>query len=332
MNTLARVLTLVCAGSLCVAGLAAQTYRIARRVPLGGEGGWGYLSFDADARRIYVPRDNQITVFSPDSLKVVGQIPNTPGVRNITFYPELGRGFTTNGANNTVTVFDRKTLKTLGTMRVGDGPNGILCRSPYRVLTANEHGRNLSVVDAKTGRLLGSIMLGGRPHALQADNEGFVLVDVAGTNEIAKVDLANYSVMARWPLNPGKRPAGMAFDYRNRRLFVACGNRRLIVMDATSGRIVAVLPVGAKADALRFDVDARILFCANGDGTLTIIRQDSPDKYRVVQTLSTAPGAHTLTLDRKTHKVYTVAGRFDKASGRPVPGSLEAVVIEAAQN
>ena len=314
-------------------------YHLVKKLTIGGDGGWDYLTVDAAARRLYVTRSTRVQVFDADSGAPVGEIPNTAGVHGVALVPELDRGFTSNGRASSVTVFDAKTLKTLSEIKTtGENPDAILYDpSSRRVFTFNGRGRNATAIDAATGAVAGTVTLDGKPEFAVADGKGSVFVNIEDKSVIDVIDPRKLSVEKRWPLAPCEEPSGMAFDEKSRRLFVGCSNKMMAVVDAGSGRIVTTVPIGEGVDANAFDPSAELAFASCGDGTLTVAHEDSPDKLTVVQTVPTQKSARTMALDAKTHNVFLAAAQFgpppsptpDQPRPRPamVPGSFVLLVF-----
>ncbi len=315
---------------------AAPSYHLLQKVVLGGEGGWDYLTVDADARRLYVSRGTHVMVVNADTYKVVGDIPNTAGVHGIAFAPKLGRGFTSNGQSNTVTIFDLKTLKPLGSAPTGDRPDAILYDpATKRVFTFNGGGNSATAIDAATGKVVGTIPLGGRPEFAASDGRGMVYDNIEDKGEIVAIDARTLAVTHRWPLAPLGSPSGLAIDAKNRRLFAVCDGAKMAVVNADTGRVAATPAIGDGPDAAAFDPGMRLAFSSNGqDGTLTVIREAAPDSYRTAQTVPTQAGARTMALDTKTHRVFLVTATPGPATpGAPpwrrayVPGTFTLLVV-----
>jgi DNA-binding beta-propeller fold protein YncE len=296
-------------------------YRVVRTIATGGEGGWDYLTVDASARRLYVSRGTRVLVLNADSGAPEGEIPNTEGVHGIALAPDLGRGFTSNGRANTVTIFDPKTLATLGTVKVpGENPDAILYDPlSHRVFTFNGRTANVTAIEGATGAVAGTFAVGGKPEFAVTDLAGRVYVNIEDKNEIVAFDSRTLKVEAHWTLAGCDSPTGLAIDVKAKRLFAGCGNQVLLVLSTGDGRAVAKLPIGKGTDAVVFDPDANLVFSSNGDGTLTVIHGDSPDAFRVVQNLATKEGARTMALDPKTHAIFLPTARF----GPPPPATPE---------
>jgi len=283
-----------------------QTYKI------GGEGGWDYLNMDANSRRLFISRGTHVIVLDADTGKPVGDILDTPGVHGIALAPDLGRGFTSNGREGTVTIFDLTTLKPIAKVKnVGKNPDAILFDpSTKRVFTFNGGSHDATAIEAATGTIVGTIPLGGKPEFGVSTGAGEVFVNIEDKSEIVALDPQNLNVKSRWSLAPCEEPSGLAIDIKNRRLFSGCDNKMMAVTNADTGKVIATVPIGEHVDANGFDPDTQMAFASCGDGSLTVTHEDSPDKFHVVQNLATERGARTMTLDPKTHRIYLVTAKF----------------------
>jgi DNA-binding beta-propeller fold protein YncE len=318
---------------------AGSQYHVIRKIPLGGEGGWDYLTSDSDARRLYVSRGTRVVVLDLDSGETLGEIPNTQGVHGVAVVPELHRGFTSNGRSSTVTVFDTKTRAVLGEVKTtGENPDAILYDpASRRVFTFNGRGKNATAIDAESQAVAGTVDLGGKPETGVSDGKGRVLVNIEDTNEVVVIDSKGLKALARWSLAPCEEPTGMAFDAAHRRLFIGCHNKKMMVLDSENGHVVATLPIGEGVDANAFDAKSALAFASCGDGTLAVVHEDSPDSFRVVENVSTQRGARTMALDEKTHRIFLATAEFgppppatpDRPNPRPsvVPGSFTILVV-----
>lgn len=316
----------------------ATGYHLIKKIEVGGEGGWDYLTVDGKARRLYVSHATKVVVIDVDTSKIVGEIPNTPGVHGIAIASDLGRGFTSNGRDSSVTIFDLKTLNSLGQVKVGTNPDAIIYDSAtHRVFAFNRGSSNVTAIEAASGTVAGLIALGGHPEFAASDGKGMVFVNLDDKSEVVALDSRKLTVTSRWPLAPGEGPSGMAMDQKHRRLFVGCGNKKMIVMDADNGHVVAALPIGSGVDATAFDADAKLAFSSNGEGTLTVVREDSADKFTVVENATTQRGARTMAVDPKTHNVFLATAQYgpppaptpERPNPRPtiVPGSFVILVF-----
>src|SRR3954467_13142835 len=241
---------------------AGPGYKVKTTYKVGGEGGWDYLTADANARRLYISRGTHVIVLDLDSGKNVGDIPDTPGVHGIALALDLGRGFTSNGRENTVTVFDIKTLKPIGEkIKVGENPDAILYDpATKRVFTFNGRSHDSTAIDASDGKVLGTIKLGGKPEFAVSDAKGQVFVNNEDTSELIEIDPNKLEVKSKWPLAPCKSPSGLAMDRKNRRLFVGCDNKMMAVVDADGGKVLATPPIGEGVDATAFDEETGLAF------------------------------------------------------------------------
>src|SRR5579872_6894039 len=246
-----------------------------------------------------------------DSGKSVGDIGDTPGVHGIALAPEFGRGFTSNGREGTVSIFDLKTLATSSKVKVGENPDAILYDpATKRVFTFNGRSQNSSAIDAASGKLLGTIKLDGKPEFAVSDAKGEIFVNIEDKSELVAIDPNKLEVKAKWPLAPCTEPSGLAIDRKNRRLFVGCDNKMMAVVDADSGKVLATPAIGEGVDATAYDDETGLAFASCGEGVLTVVREDSPEKFSVVENAKTEPGARTMALDTKTHNVFTVTAKF----------------------
>jgi len=299
-------------GRTHAASPAAGGYKVTGKIPVAGEGGWDYLLVDEGARRLYLSHSTHVVVFDVDSHEVVGDIPDTQGVHGIALAQDLGRGFVSNGRANTVTIFDIKTLKTLATVPAGTNPDAVLYDGvTKRVFAFNGRSKDATVIEAATGKVLGTFAVGGKPEFAAADGKGSVYVNVEDTSELLHIDAQKMTVLHRWPLAPCKEPTGLAMDTKSRRLFSVCDNEMMAIVDADSGKIVATPKTGEGADAAAFDPALGNVFSSNGEsGTLTVIHEDAPDKYSVVENVPTEKGARTMALDLKTHGLFLPAAEM----------------------
>jgi DNA-binding beta-propeller fold protein YncE len=299
-----------------VSAAGPSGYHLIKTIPVSGDGGWDYLNLDSDARRLYISRGTHVAVMDADTYAIVGDIPDTQGVHGIALAPDLGRGFTSNGRNNTVTVFDLKTLATSATAMTGNGPDAILYDpASKRVFTFNGRAGTATAIDAAKAGTRGisglTIDLGGRPEFAVADGEGHLYDNIEDKSLVLQIDSRTRTILNRWPLEPCESPSGMAIDTQHRRLFIGCHNKLMAIMDADTGKVVSTVPIGKGVDANSFDPGTQLAFASNGDGTLTVVHEDSPDKYTVVENVITKKSARTMTLDPKTHNIFLPAADFD---------------------
>ncbi len=286
-------------------------YHLLKKFVLGGDGGWDLLAVDSAAHRLYISRGTHVMVVDTESGAVVGDIPNTPRVHGIAIAPEFGKGFITNGGDASVTIFDLKTLKPLGQVKVGQNPDAIVYDpASKRIFAFNGGSKDATAIDAKTGTVAGTVALGGKPELGVADERGRVYVNLEDKSQIVAIDSRGLKVEATWPLAPCEEPTGIALDRKHHRLFAACANKLMAVVNPENGKIVTTVPIGNGPDGAAFDAERQLAFSSNGDGTLTIVREDSPDKFSVAENVVTQRGARTLDVDQKTHKVFLVTAEF----------------------
>jgi DNA-binding beta-propeller fold protein YncE len=313
---------LTCALSLSLAAMAMAAagpgYHVKNTYKLGGEGGWDYLIADGSAHRVYISRGTHVIVLDTESGKQVGDIPDTPGVHGIALAPELGRGFTSNGREGTVTIFDIKTLKPIGEkVKAGENPDAILYDpATKRVFTFNGRSQDSTAIDAASGKVLGTIKLDGKPEFAASDAKGEIFVNIEDKSELTAIDPAKLEVKAKWPLAPCTEPSGLAIDRKHRRLFAGCDNKMMAVVDADSGKVLATPAIGEGVDATAFDDETGYAFASCGEGVLTVVKEESASKFEVAENVKTQRGARTMALDTKTHNVYTVTAQFGE---RPAP-------------
>lgn len=280
-------------------------YSLLKKIPIPGQGSFDYLTVDEGARRLYISHGTQVEVLDIDSLKLVGTIPNTPGVHGIAIAPESGRGFVSDGQAAKVTIFDLKTLNVVGDAPTGQKPDAIIYDpATARVFAFNGASNSATAIDAASGKVAGTVDLKGGPEFAAADGKGFVFNNLEDESLVLRINARELKVEQRWPTAPCASPSSMAMDRENRRLFIGCRSKVMAVIDADNGKIITTLPIGDHVDATAFDPDTKLVFNSNGEGTVTVIHQDSADKYSVVETVKTLPRAKTMALDPKTHRLF----------------------------
>jgi DNA-binding beta-propeller fold protein YncE len=310
LNLSVYLVTLILGGSVWAA--SAPEYQVVTTYKVGGDGGWDYLIADPETHRLYISRGTHVMVIDAESGKSVGDIAETPGVHGIALAPELGRGFTSNGREGTVSIFDIKTLATSNKVKTGDNPDSIIYDpATKRVFTFNGRSHDSTAIDAASGKVLATIKLDGKPEFAASDGKGEVFVNIEDKSELTAIDADKLEVKNTWPLAPCEEPSGLSMDRKNRRLFVGCGNKLMAVVNADNGKVVETLPIGEGVDATAFDPGTGLAFasCGGDPGVLTVVHEDTPDKYSPYNT-RTEPGARTMAVDTSTHKVYTVTAKF----------------------
>jgi WD40 repeat protein len=340
VKTLSRIL---CGAALALSAgasaLEAQAYHVVKTIPLPGDGGWDYVIFDSVGHRLFISRQNRVMVVDPESGKLLGEIPGLERAHGIAFSYETGHGFASSGTDSTVTMFDLKTLKVLGhTTTALDDDAIIYDPATKNIFTFNGDAHNASVLSATTGKLVGTIDLGSGPEYAVSAGDGKLYVNLEEKSAIDEIDAATMKVTRQWSLAPCESPSGLAIDRAHHRLFSGCHNKVMAISDATAGKVITTVPIGAGVDANGFDPGTQLAFSSNGDGTLTVVHEDSPDKFTVVANVATKRGARTLALDERTHRVYLVTADFGPApaatAGHPhprptiLPGTFTLIVTE----
>ena len=292
---------------------ADPSYHLLKEIPVGDPSSWDYLSVDEAGRRLYVSHGTEVVVIDVDSDTVVGKIANTPRVHGFAPAPDLGRGVASNGGENKASVVDLKTLETITKLDTEKNPDGMLYEpGQHEVYLFNGGSASASVINVKDAKVAATIPLGGKPEFGVADvAAGRVYDNLEDKSAVVVIDTKTHAVAATWPITGGQGPSGLAIDTKNHRLFIGCGeNNVMVMMDSSNGKVITSVPIGAGVDATAFDPGTQLAFAScGGAGATTIAHEDSPDKLTVVQTLKTAPGARTMTVDPKTHKIYLSAGQ-----------------------
>lgn len=304
---------------LTTIGMTQSTtgYHVVKKIAVGGEGGWDYLTFNSPSHQLFVSHTTKVVVINTDADTVVGEILNTPGVHGIAVANELGRCFISNGRSNTVSIVDLKTLALIDTIPVGKNPDAILYDAfSHRVFVFNGRSNDATILDAKKGTVVSTIPLGGKPEFSATDGKGRVFVNIEDKNEIVVIDAKALTILSHWSIKPGEEPSGLALDVQNNRLFSVCGNKLMVVVNAENGNVITSLPIGDGVDGCAFDPGAGLAFSSNGDGTMTVVKEESPAKFSVLETVVTQTRARTITVDPETHTLYLPTAEFGPA---PVP-------------
>ncbi|MCW3088544.1 MAG: YncE family protein [Sediminibacterium sp.] len=325
---------------LCIS-IAAQAqptgYHVSKTFHIASPGGWDYPALDPGSNKLYISHGAQVNILDRTTGDSLGYIPNTTGVHGIAFATAFGKGYTSNGRLNNVTVFDLKTHAVLGQVATGTNPDWILYDAfSKKIITSNHSAGSLTVIDPATDQVVATIpVIGNKLETVVSDDAGKLFVNAEDKNEIVVVDIIRNEVVAHWPLAPGEGPTGLAIDTKTKRLFTTC-DKLLVVMDATTGHIVEKLAIGDGCDGAAFDPGTKLIFTSNGEGTMTIVKEVSANEFKVVETVATKRGARTITIDEKTHKLYLPTADYEPVASdapknaRPkmVPGSFQVLVIE----
>src|ERR1700736_2222661 len=331
--------------AFCEATVVAQEpYKFLNEIPIGGEGGWDILTIDSAASRLYLSHATKVVVVDLNKNAAVGEIADTPGVHAFMPVPELQRGFSSNGKENKSSVVELKTLSTISKIDTGEAPDAMAYDSKRgEVYVFNHKGNSATVIDAKQAKVVATIPLGGGPEFAVADSAaGRVYCNIEDKSEVAVIDAAKHEVIARWPVAPGTEPSGIAVDATHHRLFATCHNKMMAMLDTETGKVIATVPIGAGVDGCAFDEATRLAFASCGEGTTTIAKEETPDKFTVLQDVKTETGSRTMAIDPKTHRIYLPSAQFQPAAspspgaspGRPtiVPNTLKLLVYGPAES
>lgn len=286
-------------------GASAQQYAVAGSIPLGGQGAWDYLRADSDARRLYVSHSSEVVVLDLDSKQVVGKLTGFGFVHGIVIVKSLNTGFLSDGQKNEVVTFDSKTLQIKDRIKTVANPNSMAYDTVTgKLFVGHKPSKSISAINAATGKIVGRIELPGIPEFPATDGRSSLFVNIEDKNEMVRIDTKTLKITAHYPLSPCTGPGGLAIDLQRHRLFAACGNQTMAVVNSDTGAVVASLPIGDGPDAAGFDPGTRLAFSSNGGGNLTVITEEGEDRYRVIQTVVTEPGARTMALDEATHTIF----------------------------
>src|SRR5579859_891601 len=330
------VAAILCAGMLSRDASptpGSSGYHLIKSVPVPGDEFWDYLNVDPHARRVYISHGSHVVVMNADTYAIEGDIPDTQGVHGIALAPDLGRGFVSAGRANTAVIFDIKSLKTLGTVKTDANPDAIVYdHVSKRVFTLNGRGQNTTAINAADGTVAGTLALGGKPEFAVADGKGSIFVNIEDKSELVQFDARKLTETHRWPLAPCKSPSGLSMDLKTRRLFSVCDEKVMAVVNADTCKVIATPEICQGPDASAFDPATDYAFASCGDGNLTVIHEDSPDKFTVVDNVPTKRSARTMGLDLKTHNIFLSSAEFDPPApgerrGKLKPGSFAILVV-----
>jgi YVTN family beta-propeller protein len=336
------MLLLSCASALFLTqrSLAQEDagYHVLRSIHVGGEGGWDYIAVNPELRRLYVSHGTLVNILDESTGDSVGIIPNTPGVHGIAFAPSFGKGYTSNGRANTVSVFNLQTDDVLSQVKTGQNPDAIMYE-PFSktIFVCDGRSHDATVIDPSSDTVVTVVPLGGKPEAAVSDGAGNIYVNIEDKSEVAHINAKTFAVEHRWTLGKGESPSGIAMDRSTGRLFIGCDNKLMVVLDARTGAVLAQLPIGEGCDGVAFDPETKYAFSSNREGTLTMVYEESLDSFRVVANVPTKRGARTLTLDEKTHHIFLPTAELEppppptKENPRPrpriVPGTFEVLEV-----
>src|SRR5690348_2304502 len=296
----------------------ASGYHLLKTVPLPGDTGWDYLKFDSSTHRLFITHGTHVVVVDVESGKVVGDIAGMQGIHGVVLAPEFNRGFVTDGRAAKVWIFDLKTLQVTGSApAAADADGEVYDPASKRVFTMNGDSKSSTVIDAKTGNVLGTIDLGGSPEFPVADGQGHVYANIESTSEIVEIDSNSMKTTRRWPIAPGTAPSGLAIDAEHHILFSGCRNKLMVMVDTATGKVLGTEPIGQGVDATRFDSGTQYAFASTGDGNITVVHEDSPTQFSVVENIATERGARTMALDPTTHNLFTVTAQIERIPKPP---------------
>ena len=334
MRTISRLLTIFTLATLAIAA-DAPGFKLTKHYAVPGDGGFDYVTFDASSNRVYASHENEVDVVDADSGKLLGKVTDTPGVHGTAIVPELHRGFTTNGDEDTVSVFDTTTFKTIKKIKVDKDPDDIFY-DPYskRVLVCHGDSEAITAIDPDKETVLGKVALGGKAEATKVDGKGSGYVNLEDKAVVVKYDPVALTVKAKFPITGCKTPTGMAIDPASSRLFIGCRSKVMAVMNADNGKVITTLPIGTRVDAVTYDADNKMIFCSNADGTISVFHQKGPDQYESMGDIKTQESAKTMALDPKTKRMFLTAAEMipppagSKGRPKPKPGSFAVLVVE----
>jgi len=334
MRTVPRFLAFFTLAALCLAA-DAPGFKVTKRYAVPGDGGFDYVTFDPSSNRVYASHGTEVDVLDADSGKLLGKVEDTPGVHGIAIVPALHRGFTTNGGESTVSVFDTNTFKTIKKMTVDKDPDFVFYDAhSKRVLVCHGDAASITAIDPEKESVIGKVALGGGAEATVVNGKGSGFVNLEEEAEVVAYDPQALTVKAKYPITGCKTPTGLAIDAANSRLFIGCRSKVMAVMNSETGKVITTLPIGTRVDAVTFDADNKLIFCSNGDGTISVIHQKSADEYESVGDIHTQESAKTMALDPKSKRMFLSAAEMvpppagEKGRPKPKPGSFTILVVE----
>ena len=298
-------------------GLSAQSnYKIARKIQVSGEGSWDYITVDGKASRIYASHATTAVVVDIKTGNVLGSIPDTKGIHGIALSQEINRGYTSNGRDSSVTVFDLTTLKTIEVIKgTGANPDCIMYDSfSKKIFTFNGRSNSSSVIDTKTNKVVATIPLDGKPEFAATDGKGNIFVNIEDKSVINVIDAKNFKVIQHWSIAPGEEPSGLALDNETHRLFSVCSNKLMVVTDSQTGKVITTLPIGDRCDGVTFDPAKKIAYSSNGEGSITVVQEVDANTFKVLETIQTLQGAKTIAIDNTTHHLYLPTAEYGVAA------------------
>ena len=312
---------------------AQPSFKVLKTFKIASGGGWDYLAVQPNSNRLFVSHGTQVNILDKTNGDSIGVIPKTIGVHGIAFVSSLNKGYVSNGKLNNVTVFDLTTFAVKDSIATGQNPDAIFYDEySKRIITCNGRSKDVTFIDPVTDKVTATVFVGGRPETAVSNGAGKIFINLEDKNQVAVIDANTLKVVANWPLLPGEAPTGLAIDTETKRLFVACGdNNLLVILDAEKGTIIDKLPIGGHCDGAAFDAALKNIYTSNGEGTVSVIHEDSKDKFTLTATVPTKKGARTISVDEKTHLLYLSTADFEPAKGeeRPkmIPGTFQVLVV-----
>jgi YVTN family beta-propeller protein len=310
-----KSVSIICSAALIFSSFLIQAqpnYKVVNQIHLEGDGGWDYLKVDEQAGRLYVSHATMALVVDLKTGKQMGKIPDTNGIHGIAMAPALNKGFTSNGRDSSVTIFNLQTLEVIGKIKVsGRNPDAILYDEfSQKLFTFNGGSANATVIDPKENKVIATIPLDGKPEFPAPDGKGIIYVNIEDKSEISVIDATTLKVVKSWSIAPGEEPSGLALDNETHRLFSVCGNKLMVISDAIAGKVITSLPIGDRCDGVAFDPELKLAFSSNGEGTITVVKEEDKDSFKVVETIVSQPGARTIAVDKTTHHLYLSAAEY----------------------
>ena len=335
-----KIICLLTCVSLCNISSAQSKYKIANKIKVEGDGGWDYLIADEPNDRLFIAHATVVQVLDTKKNTLIATIPDTKGVHGIALAHDLNKGFISNGKDTSVTVFDLKTLKTISKVKIkGINPDAILYDAfSHKVFVYNGRSKDATIIDAKTDLVIATIPLEGKPEFSVTDLAGKIYVNIEDKNLITVINANTLKVEENWPITGGEEPTGLAIDNKTHRLFTVCGNKLMVVMDATNGKVIASLPIGDGCDGVDFDTELKRAYSSNGEGNVTVVQEENENTFKVLETITTQKGARTICVNLKTHHVYLPTAEYEdmpqiakdapKARPKAKAGSFTIIEIE----
>jgi YVTN family beta-propeller protein len=318
------------------AAVGPSGYHLLKTIPIPGDTFWDYMKYQPTTHRLFITHGDHVVVVNVDTGKIIGNIGGMEAIHGVVLAQEFNRGFVTDGRGAKVWIFNLKTLKVIGSAPADKDADGeVYDPASKHVFTMNGDSHTSTVIDAKTGKVVGHIDLGGGPEFSVADGRGHVYANIETTSEVVEIDSHTMKIIHRWPLAPGTSPSGLAIDREHHILFSGCRNKYMVIMNADSGKVIATEPIGGGVDATRFDPGTGYAFASNGmSGNLTVVHEDSPTKFHVVENVPTELGARTMALDPTTHTVFVVTAKLERIPNlkphtrpfRMVPGTFHLLI------